>query len=133
MDNAFSFRSSTANPIEQGDDQAVSKLRSLLKCICLRRTRDLLHLPEPNQQVQHLELSAEEREEYRNIAAIHKQAIDDAVSGNNAGQAYQGLSGHFAPQTVLQPWAFFFHLNSSSSSLFFSCLERQFVLIALNE
>jgi len=32
-----------------------------------------------------------ESERYKNIAAEHRRAIDNAVSGNNTAQAYNGV------------------------------------------
>src|SRR5215469_4108012 len=91
LDNSFSFRSNITHPIEQGDVEGVSKLKSLLKCVCLRRTTSVLHLPEPKQEIRALEFSSMESEQYKNIAAEHRRAIDNAVSGNNTAQAYQGV------------------------------------------
>jgi len=64
MDNVFGFRLNIVNAIENGDSEALVRLRSLLKSVCLRRTKDILHLPEPQQLTQFLHLSLVAKKAY---------------------------------------------------------------------
>ena len=57
----------------------------------MRRTKELLELPEPQSFQYLLELSPAEQDEYANIGEAHRQAIDDAVSGHRTSEAYQGI------------------------------------------
>lgn len=60
------------------------RLRALLKSICLRRTTEILQLPEASDQIRRLELSPAERELYSNVAESHKRRIDEAISSNTS-------------------------------------------------
>ena len=91
LDRSSSFRGHIVNPIECGRTNGLSNLRSLLRCICLRRTKELLNLPEPQSFQYLLELSPVEQDEYANIGEAHRQAIDDAVSGHMTTETYRGI------------------------------------------
>ncbi|KAH0537607.1 hypothetical protein FGG08_005599 [Glutinoglossum americanum] len=86
-----SFRGHITHPIESGRISGLSNLRLLLRCICLRRTGELLELPEPQSFQYLLELSSAEQDEYATIGEAHRQAIDDAVSGHTTAETYQGI------------------------------------------
>jgi len=91
LENTSNFRDHIVSPIESGKAGGFNNLRTLLKSICLRRTRDLLHFPEPEEVIYELELSPVEKEMYHSIAESSKQAIDDVVSGRKAMEAYNGI------------------------------------------
>ncbi|PVI03078.1 hypothetical protein DM02DRAFT_588373 [Periconia macrospinosa] len=91
------FRSNVASPIEQGCKDGVSKLRSLLKCVCLRRTKHVIHLPEAHQMTRTLHLNAKERSQYQNIIMEQRRAIEHAVSTKNTSKDSNGLC-----QTILR-------------------------------
>ena len=88
LDSPLLFRDHIINPIESGRADGSSNLRSLLKCICLRRRKELLKLPTPQSFQYSLKLSAAEQVEYANIGETHRQAIDDAVNGITLTEAY---------------------------------------------
>jgi SWI/SNF-related matrix-associated actin-dependent regulator of chromatin subfamily A3 len=91
LDETSLFRAHIINPIESGRANGLSNLRTLLKCICLRRRKELLKLPEPQLCQYLLKLSDAEQDEYASIGETHRQAIDDAVSGYKTAEAYQGM------------------------------------------
>ncbi|KAH0562511.1 hypothetical protein GP486_002803 [Trichoglossum hirsutum] len=91
LDKSSAFRGHIIHPIECGRPSGFSNLRSLLRCICLRRTKELLELPQPQSFQYLLELSPAEQDEYANIGEAHRQAIDHAVSGHKTPEAYQGV------------------------------------------
>ena len=91
LHKASAFRDHVVKPIEAGDGIGFKNLRNILKSICLRRTKDLLHLPEPEKITYELELSPVEREMYRSIGESSKQVIDDVVSGRKNMEAYNGI------------------------------------------
>lgn len=85
------FRKNFVQPIEAGSSRGFENLRTLLKCICLRRTKDLLRLPD-HQVVQYeLQLSPAEKSRYSQILASHKKAIDDTVCGRKSSEAYRTI------------------------------------------
>jgi SWI/SNF-related matrix-associated actin-dependent regulator of chromatin subfamily A3 len=85
------FRNAISHPIETDCTQGFTNLRLLLKSICLRRTKDLLRLPEPISIEYKLQLSPAEIAQYANIGEEFKQTIDAAVSCRNTTEAYQGI------------------------------------------
>jgi len=54
----------------------------VLGSICLRRTRELIELPDPKVQLRCLEFSESERQEYEAIEQQYRHWIDEAVSGH---------------------------------------------------
>ena len=85
------FRKNFVQPIEAGSSQGFENLRTLLKCICIRRTKDLLRLPD-HQVVQYeLQLSPAEKSRYSQILASHKKAINDTVCGRKPSEAYRTI------------------------------------------
>lgn len=88
LDNNATFRDHIANPIESGKAIGFTNLRTLLKSVCLRRTKDLLQLPKVEEITYELELSPQEKKIYRRIGESSKQLIDDVVSGRKTMDAY---------------------------------------------
>ena len=85
------FRKNFVHPIEAGSSRGFENLRTLLKCICIRRTKDLLRLPD-HQVVQYeLQLSPAEESCYSQILASHKKAIDDTICGRKPSVAYRTI------------------------------------------
>jgi SWI/SNF-related matrix-associated actin-dependent regulator of chromatin subfamily A3 len=58
----------------------------LLGSVCLRRTRELLDLPDPIPELRKLRFSHAEREEYNDIQQQCRREIDMAVSGHGKGK-----------------------------------------------
>ncbi|KAH0563182.1 hypothetical protein GP486_002249 [Trichoglossum hirsutum] len=85
------FRSHFVRPIEAGSSQGFENLRVLLRCICIRRRKDLLQLPEPCTLEHKLHLSPAERSHYLQIGESYRRAIDDAVCGKKPSEAYRTI------------------------------------------
>ncbi|KAF1361982.1 hypothetical protein EJ07DRAFT_109148, partial [Lizonia empirigonia] len=76
------FKKSIAMPFEEGGrrrDLAIKSLTQLLDSMCLRRTKDLLHLPDPETRVHKIALSREEREQYEKTHEIMFRAVRNQV------------------------------------------------------
>jgi hypothetical protein len=93
LDTPSAFRSYFVTPIETGRRQGFDNLRSLLKCICIRRTKDLLQIPEPQTVEYKLHLSHSEHSLYSQVGESYRKAIDDAVSGRSrkVPEAYRSI------------------------------------------
>jgi SWI/SNF-related matrix-associated actin-dependent regulator of chromatin subfamily A3 len=64
------FRSSIVIPYDQGDDiTAIERLVLLNDSLCLRRTRDLIKLPDLDEKVRRLDFNEAEREQYEKTMA----------------------------------------------------------------
>ena len=78
FDSIATFRHYIVTPFLEGDERrtiASERLGLLLDSVCLRRTRDLLHLPDPRDIIRSVELSTEERDQYE-----YHQEDDDPSS-----------------------------------------------------
>ncbi|KAF9638059.1 hypothetical protein BFW01_g8956 [Lasiodiplodia theobromae] len=91
FDQPSSFQTSISRPIERGNSTGADRLRHLLKAVCIRRKKDRLNLPEPEELTQHVDMTQEETAEYSRIGQHYRQAIDDAVSGISKSKEYNGL------------------------------------------
>ena len=91
FEKSHGFRETIMKPIEDGRAVGFNKLRLLLKSVCLRRTKHLLHLPEPNEVYYELELSSEEKALYHEIGENSKRAINEVVSGRKEAVAFGGI------------------------------------------
>ncbi|KAF5566324.1 helicase-like transcription factor [Fusarium napiforme] len=73
FDKASEFRKWIETPFDNSfDDPELVKNRlvMLLEALCLRRTREVLHLPRTRQFVRHLEFSPQERDQYDKTKAV---------------------------------------------------------------
>lgn len=91
FDQPSRFQTSISRPIERGNSIGADRLRHLLKAVCIRRKKDRLNLPEPEELTQHVDMTQEETAEYSRIGQHYRQAIDDAVSGISKSKEYNGL------------------------------------------
>lgn len=91
LDGASDFHSHVAGPIEKRSLAGLQRLRALLQCICIRRTKDLLNLPEPIERIEPINLTDEECNRYRQIGEEHRKAIDEAINRRNPPDASSGL------------------------------------------
>jgi hypothetical protein len=82
MQNPETFRKLIVNPSASSSRERFKNLRIVLRSICLRRTRELIALPDPKEQLRCLEFSESERREYENIERQCRHRIDVAVSGH---------------------------------------------------
>ncbi|OCL02283.1 hypothetical protein AOQ84DRAFT_369386 [Glonium stellatum] len=67
----------------------LANLRHLLAAVCLRRTRTVLPLLEPAENIVPLDFSSAETERYKDFETICRRAIDKAISGHNVKKAHQ--------------------------------------------
>lgn len=86
LENAPTFRKFITNPITSTSRGRFQNLRTLLQTICLRRTRELLDLPEPIPQIRKLPLTPSEQAEYDDLLLQGRIEIDMAVSGRRKGK-----------------------------------------------
>ncbi|KAK7985710.1 hypothetical protein PG996_005052 [Apiospora saccharicola] len=80
LEKAPTFRKLITNPINSESRARFKNLQALLRTVCLRRTRQLLDLPEPRTEERRLPLSAAELCDYRNLLLQGRLQIDMAVS-----------------------------------------------------
>lgn len=77
---------------------AITRFTRLLDSLCLRRTKDLLHLPQEHAVVRRIQLSAEERSQYE-----HTRKIMVRAAKNQAGSIEQNSAlGLFQVQLQLR-------------------------------
>jgi hypothetical protein len=72
------FRKCVAIPFDEGGKRrtlAIDRFTRLLDALCLRRTKDVLHLPDEEQRVVTIRLSPEERAQYDQTKSIMFRAI----------------------------------------------------------
>lgn len=81
LENAPTFRKFIISPITSTSRARFHNLRTLLRTVCLRRTRELLDLPEPIPQIRRLPLTPRERVEYDDLLLQCRREIDMVVSG----------------------------------------------------
>ncbi|KAK0669910.1 SNF2 family N-terminal domain-containing protein [Cercophora samala] len=86
VENPATFRKFIANISTSNSHTRFKNLRMLLGSICLRRTREILGLPDPEPKQRDVKLTASEREEYKSIEQRCRQEIDRAVSGHGRGK-----------------------------------------------
>lgn len=77
--------------MRRGDSRGLENLRSVLRTLCLRRTRDILPLPEIKDNPVELEISAVEKEVYSRAQAEARRAVDYAISNSCIGGVMQGI------------------------------------------
>lgn len=63
-------------------------LQTLLGSICLRRTRELLGMPNPDPEIREVTFSPDERNEYDNLLKECRMRIDMNVSGHGKGRDF---------------------------------------------
>jgi SNF2 family DNA or RNA helicase len=85
LENPATFRNFITRPIQSNSGTRFKNLRTLLESICLRRTKELLNLPEPVPQTQRLAFTPLEHAEYNKLLQNCRIDIDRAVSGHRRG------------------------------------------------
>lgn len=76
--NLSNFKKSIAFPFDEGGKRrelAIKRFTLLLDSVCLRRTKDLLHLPDQQNYVHNIVLSPEERSQYDQTSNIMFRAV----------------------------------------------------------
>src|ERR1700726_4151240 len=64
LDNLYMFKKHIISPLMKKSEIGVENLRQLLDSVCLRRTKQLLHLPEVIMEPQFLTFSEREKKHY---------------------------------------------------------------------
>ncbi|TPX09018.1 uncharacterized protein E0L32_001721 [Thyridium curvatum] len=80
LENAPTFRKLIVNPINSTSGPRFHNLQILLRAVCLRRTRQLLDLPEPISKTRIRSLTPSERADYQKLLSQCREEIDMAVS-----------------------------------------------------
>ncbi|CAI6333481.1 unnamed protein product [Periconia digitata] len=78
------FRKYIASPFEEGDtrrDQAIRSFTKLLDSMCLRRSKDLLKLPNAQQRLHKIGFSPAERMQYEQTKSMMLRAAKNQVGG----------------------------------------------------
>jgi SWI/SNF-related matrix-associated actin-dependent regulator of chromatin subfamily A3 len=84
FNNTSVFRKYIATPFDDGGkrrNMAIKRFTRLLDSLCLRRTKDLLHLPEQEDRVRNIEFSREERIQYDQTQNMMMRAAKNQVGG----------------------------------------------------
>jgi SNF2 family DNA or RNA helicase len=86
LESPQTFAKIVKNPINTNSPGRFQNLGILLKTICLRRTRELLDLPEPVPRIRRIPLTPSERVDYDSLLHRGQIQIDMAVSGRRKGR-----------------------------------------------
>lgn len=81
-----SFRKLISSPISLNVKDRFNNLQTLLRSICIRRTRELLNIPEPIETRKTLVMAPSELEQYRELFQKCKMRIEMVVSGHRKGR-----------------------------------------------
>ncbi|KAF2114941.1 SNF2 family N-terminal domain-containing protein [Lophiotrema nucula] len=101
FDHLSMFRKYIAVPYIEGGqrrDLAVERLTKLMDSLCLRRTKDLIHLPDQRDRVQYVDLSDAERVQYEQTKKMMSRAIRNQVGAYE----HKGMLGMFQMQLQLR-------------------------------
>jgi hypothetical protein len=96
LDDNKTFRKHITMPVYSSQPGRFMNLRRLLEALCLRRTKALLQLPNPETTTHLLDLSATESQLYHEFGECCRHAIDFAVSGHSIKKA-----NHHVIQAIL--------------------------------
>ncbi|KAJ3567630.1 hypothetical protein NPX13_g6703 [Xylaria arbuscula] len=79
FDNITQFRRFIVLPFEQGDDVVKDRLVLLYDSLCLRRNKDILHLPGTEERERPLQFSPEERKQYNSTLKTLQRSVSEKV------------------------------------------------------
>ncbi|KAF2474164.1 uncharacterized protein BDR25DRAFT_280932 [Lindgomyces ingoldianus] len=82
FDSMSTFRKFIAMPFDEGEKRseiAIDRFTRLLDSLCLRRTKELLHLPAQQDRVRLLDFSIDERQQYEQTKKMMIRAIRNQV------------------------------------------------------
>jgi SWI/SNF-related matrix-associated actin-dependent regulator of chromatin subfamily A3 len=91
LDTAAAFRKHVIHPLMKGTGAGSESLRLLLDSICLRRSKNLLDLPDINVEDRVLEFSEAEREQYLSAELAMSKAIKHQVNLESTKKRYFGI------------------------------------------
>ncbi|KAJ5870881.1 SNF2 family N-terminal domain-containing protein [Penicillium solitum] len=86
LDRVAPFRKFISVPTSSGKRDRFHNLQTLLHAICIRRTRDVLNLPEPTTETRKLPMSSTEKTQYKDLLDECRTKVDMAVSGRRNGK-----------------------------------------------
>ncbi|KAJ5968430.1 hypothetical protein N7501_004678, partial [Penicillium viridicatum] len=86
LDRVAPFRKFISTPTSSGRRDRFHNLQILLHAICIRRTRDVLNLPEPTTETRKLPMSPTEKIQYKDLLDECRTKVDMAVSGRKNGK-----------------------------------------------
>lgn len=87
LDDPEVFRVHITNQTYSNVSNRFDNLRSLLRCICLRRTKAIGYLDDPTVDLLYLELSNTEAQNYNEIVRRHRAKLEMAISLKNSSNA----------------------------------------------
>lgn len=82
LHNLGAFKKAISVPFAEGGKRralSIERFTCLLDSMCLRRTKDLLHLPDPESRVHRIMLSANERAQYEQTSKIMFRTVKNQV------------------------------------------------------
>ncbi|KAH7381987.1 SNF2 family N-terminal domain-containing protein [Cadophora sp. MPI-SDFR-AT-0126] len=85
------FRRFVSIPFDESQERRVIATRNLtllLDSLCLRRSREILHLPAPHERDCVLEFSPEERDQYDNTAKVMNRTLRERVSEHQTNNVF---------------------------------------------
>ncbi|KAH7309718.1 SNF2 family N-terminal domain-containing protein [Stachybotrys elegans] len=88
LDNKPIFRDQIVKPTEARQYHGIERLQVILRSICIRRTNQILNLPEPRIIERPVQFSSQEWEAYNQIGATAKEQMEDAIHGRSDEKAY---------------------------------------------
>ncbi|KAI1376892.1 SNF2 family N-terminal domain-containing protein [Hypoxylon crocopeplum] len=135
LDDPMTFRRFIVNESKSGTRERFKNLGTLLGSICLRRTKDVVGLSDPTEQIRRLEFTPSEREEYNNMLSRCRSRIDMYVSNGSKGVSSamlqsllqlrlycnHGKTGHPSQSTSCDPDEVLSYLQQMDQALFVCC------------
>ncbi|KAI9150829.1 matrix-associated actin-dependent regulator [Paramyrothecium foliicola] len=109
LEKPQTFRKFITNPISSHSKNRFQNLQTLLQSVCLRRTRDLLDLPEPITHYRRVALSLSEQAEYNDLLRQCKRDIDMAMRlfcNNGRAEAILRPGPNGLPEDLDEAWAY---------------------------
>jgi SWI/SNF-related matrix-associated actin-dependent regulator of chromatin subfamily A3 len=91
FDNISTFRSMITLPFEDKGERrrmACERLAMLLDSLCLRRTRNVVHLPDQFEVVRRLNFSPEEQQQYHQTNEMMTRAIKQGYGGSESKHGF---------------------------------------------
>jgi hypothetical protein len=99
LDDLYKFRKHIVSPLVRGSENGVNNLRILLDSVCLRRTKQLLNLPEVKSEIRLLSFSANEEHQY---VQTREKLIKMVRQGSIRAKERKGNLGVFQIQLQLR-------------------------------
>jgi hypothetical protein len=98
LDDFHVFKKHIISPLMKGSEKGVDNLRQLLDCVCLRRTKQLLNLPQIISESRLLNFSPREKRQYIDT----RDKLVKMINQNRLQQQNKGCLGVFQLQLQLR-------------------------------